>query len=280
MASRADRIFEILRSAGGRLAVCEVVQALAEQEGVAVEELRTRLPSCLGQDNKSRVGRGEAKRFKLFAEGDEVRGFISLVAPPAEDEPLARPTAMEDAPSNISRAIEEANAAVKQQLRAEIRRLHWREFESAFLVQVLEATGFKNIEITRATRDGGVDAICEFKIGLLKSRALVSAKHWGDDQRVGVKEVRELRGNEEHADALIIITSASFTSDAIAIAARAPGQRSVTLIDMDAIVDVCFENNIGACPIRNVPVLKSFVGLGGADGEAPDSSRQRNGGTP
>ena len=87
--------------------------------------------------------------------------------------------------------------------------MSWKQFETNFLQRILKANGFQSIEITQPTRDGGTDAYCFYRRGLVKSEVIVSAKHWSH-QKVGKAEVQRLRGIKGNADTGIIITSSGF----------------------------------------------------------------------
>ncbi len=159
--------------------------------------------------------------------------------------------------SAIKNAIESANTTVRSRLKQAISQLSWREFESHFLQQVLEALGFENVQITQATNDGGIDAICRYKRLLIQSEAFVSAKHWKDSNKVGPEEVRQLRGIKGNADTGIIITSSEFTQGTVKEAEASQNQRTIALINGDMIVKICFDNGIGVKKV-DLPHLFEF----------------------
>uniref|UniRef100_UPI0040573BCF restriction endonuclease n=1 Tax=Candidatus Electronema sp. TaxID=2698783 RepID=UPI0040573BCF len=122
--------------------------------------------------------------------------------------------------------------------------LTWQEFETNFLERVLEALVFSSIQITQRTRDGGKDAECEYKRGLVKSKAIVSAKHW-KNKKIAADEVQRLRGIKGDTDTGIIVTSNHFSDEAIIEAQPSQNQRSIFLIDIDILIDTCFSKGIG-----------------------------------
>ena len=243
MTTRADHIFEILESEGGRLQVSNILQKLALKEAVELDDLNQSVVSAtVRQDNRLRSARGKAKRFKFLGDGDEERGFVSVIQ---HVSPVGTKKKILENPTNqIPALIEEANNNVKEQLKGAIGKLSWREFESSFLTQILDALGFEDIEITKQTRDGGKDAFCKYRRGLIFSEAIVSAKHWSQ-QVVDASEIQRLRGLKGHADTGIIITSSSFSQKALEEAAPSQNQRSIVLIDGALIVETCFEKQIG-----------------------------------
>ena len=95
-----------------------------------------------------------------------------------------------------------------------IRELTWFQFEK-LLCEAFKRDGY-NVQHTGTDGpDGGVD----IRIRNKESRKLVQCKHWKKNQ-VGVAVVREMLGivTSERADEGIVVTSGSFTRDAIAFA--------------------------------------------------------------
>lgn len=254
MATRADRIEEILQKAGSRLSVAEISRRLAEREGVT-ELVSATVSATVAQDNKTKDASGRAPRFNTFGDGGEEWGFVSLrrAAPPVKERDLQKLRAQ------IPQIIEAANLETRRQLKDAIAQLSWQQFEANFLVRVLEALGFQGVELTQLTRDGGKDATCRYKRGIVTSEAIVSAKHW-NGQKVPVAEVQRLRGIKGNSDTGIIVTSSSFTSEAQNEAAPSQNQRSIVLVDGDLIVETCIAHEIGVRPI-SLPNLYEFIGF-------------------
>ena len=210
MAIRADRIYEILTHSGGRLRVGDITTRLAEVEDV--DSLNPSLvPATVSQDNRIRENRGEAVRFNIYGDETEEFGYISI-----RQTPIAAPNIRDilaNYPTQVPALIERANQIAKEHLKQAISELTWQHFESLFLQQILEALGFHGVEITQRTRDGGMDALCWYKRGLVRSGAIVSAKHW-QSQNVSAEEIQRLRGIRGNADTGIIVTSGSFSDAA------------------------------------------------------------------
>ncbi len=266
MASRADLIEEILTANGGRMRVAEITRALAARENSDTGLLRRNaaVPATVRQDNSTRIKRGQAKRFRSYessGQGDEERGFVSLVRIQGQ--------ISSDGEIGIPEQIQNANLQVREELRKYIAAMSWQDFESAFLSQFLEALGFQEIVITQPTRDGGKDAECTYKVGLVTHEAVVSAKHW-NTQTVGLNEVQRVRGISSNADTGIIFTSSKFTEPAIAEAQeRKFGQRSIVLIDGNQIVETCVREALGVEPVQ-LPTLFRFTGIARSDEEELD----------
>ncbi len=99
--------------------------------------------------------------------------------------------------------------------------------------------------MTQATRDGGADARVTYKRGIVKARAIVSAKRWSSKSSVSVEEVRMLRGIKGNEDTAIVVTTGRFTADAEREARPSQNQRVVYLIDGKQLVEICKSHEIG-----------------------------------
>ncbi|MEX8499203.1 restriction endonuclease [Leptothrix ochracea] len=259
METRAERILKVLGDSGGRLKVSEVHSRICQLENVPEGELnRSTVSATVRQDNKIQSELGKAKRFNIFGDGTEVIGYISVYL--AEKQEPSKKDIINNPEIGIPRIIEEANKKVREQLRESLKKIHWRKFETNFLPQILESLGFHGIQVTQPTRDGGMDAVCQYQRGLVKSEAFVSAKHWDPKQSVPISEVQRLRGLRGHSDTAIIVTTAKFSKDAIDEAAPGQNQRSIVLIDGETIIDICLEKNLGVSEIE-VPKLYNFTGF-------------------
>jgi restriction system protein len=104
-----------------------------------------------------------------------------------------------------------------------IRNLSWRSLE-VFVAEAYRRDGYRVEGNSGLGADGGVDVIAR-KGG---ETLLIQCKHW-KARRVGVKTVREMFGilNAKHANEVHIVTSGTFTEDAIAFAQNKP----IRLID-------------------------------------------------
>ena len=109
-----------------------------------------------------------------------------------------------------------------------IRNLSWREFEEV-VAEAFRRDGYKVTENQSAGADGGVD------VRLRKGgrRYLVQCKNWRR-RSVGVKVVREMYGvvTDEDAEAVFIVCSGGFTSDATRFAEGKP----IRLLGGDALL--------------------------------------------
>ena len=109
-----------------------------------------------------------------------------------------------------------------------IRNLSWREFEEV-VAEAFRRDGYKVTENQSAGADGGVDV----RLRKEGKRYLVQCKNW-QRRSVGVKVVREMYGvlTDEDAEAVFIVCSGGFTSDAIRFAQGKP----IHLLGGDALL--------------------------------------------
>lgn len=246
MSNRADKIYEILKEAGGRLKVSDIHSLLTKLEDIDPKTLHyATISSTVRQDTIVRTRQGLAKRFNFYEKGKNEAEDYSYISIDIYDVQSSL---------RVSKLIEAANFEVKKNLKLAIEHLSWKEFESSFLAQILEGLGFTSIEITRPIKDGGKDALCKYKRGLVYSNAIVSAKHWKD--KVKADEVQRLRGIKGIADTGIIVTSSKFTPSAEREAEPSPNSRAIVLIDGDLIVETCFEKGIGVKMVELPPLYE------------------------
>lgn len=89
-----------------------------------------------------------------------------------------------------------------------------RSFEEV-LAELLDDLGYE-VELTKATRDGGKDILAYLDTPAGKILCLVDAKRYRQDRKVGVDMVRTLYGTlcDYQANSAMLVTTSSFTKDA------------------------------------------------------------------
>ena len=135
------------------------------------------------------------------------------------------PTAITASPTELlDSTIDGITENVKAQILKNLKEVDPSTFEN-IVAQLLEKLGYGNIEdgsikVTGRSHDGGIDGICSLdKLGL--GKAIFQAKKW--DNNVGIEPVSRLAGtvHSRRVSNGIMITTADFTADAKAEAARA-----------------------------------------------------------
>ena len=112
--------------------------------------------------------------------------------------------------------------------RTNLAAMDWQDFEN-LIREVFEKEFSRNggeVKITRASRDGGVDAVAFDPDPLRGGKMVIQAKRYTNT--VGVSAVRDLYGTVQHEGAMkgILVTTATFGSDAYEFARDKP----ITLI--------------------------------------------------
>lgn len=117
----------------------------------------------------------------------------------------------------VSPKIIFANETLLEKLKRQpdsIFQLSSRKFEE-LVAELLDDMGFE-VELTKATRDGGKDILAYMNTGVGKFLCLVEVKRYRQDRTVGVELVRTLYGTlcDFQANSAMLVTTSSFSSDA------------------------------------------------------------------
>ena len=104
--------------------------------------------------------------------------------------------------------------AVKKDALGHLRKIDEYEFER-FVADLWEKFGWQT-EVTAGSQDWGIDIIAKRRYPV-PQKHVIQAKRWSEDNKVGGPDIREyssLRHQEESADAVIVVTTSSFTQQA------------------------------------------------------------------
>lgn len=108
---------------------------------------------------------------------------------------------------------------------------------------LLRAMGFREVEVTSKSNDGGIDGHGQLKIGIVNVSAAFQCKRW--TKTVSRPEIDAVRGaTQGKFDQAIFLTTSSFTDGARKESIRS-GCIPVVMIDGDAIVKLMIEHEIG-----------------------------------
>jgi len=138
----------------------------------------------------------------------------------------------------IARSMEEAIRAAHASKEA-LHQMTPRRFEE-FLAFVFKGLGFE-VELTKATRDGGADLLCLRDLDGIPFRLAVEIKRYRDSRPINVSLVRSFVGaNEQHkANQLLFVTTSSYTKPAKEYADIACRPHFLTLRDYQQIKEWC-----------------------------------------
>ena len=270
---RIDQIGKLIKKRGGRATVRDLLEQLKKKENNKKLQVQT-IYIAIQQENQRFKRLGDSPRFKTSSEGEE-RGYVSLSN-----------GTITDTEREIQKLIGDANQEVDKKISDWLQSMNWQTFESTFLVRLLNALDFKNVNITEPRKDGGVDATASYQNGNAVSKAIIQAKCWKSGS-VGLDQVNRIRGIGAGGpyNKGIIITTAKFSKAAKEEAERqAEGERSVDLIDQDRLIGIIKEKEIGVNK-KLLPDLLEFVPpsdtseVGGGDTKAVPNGRVISGGT-
>jgi hypothetical protein len=205
------------------------------------------LNSAVTQDIKRRGVTGESQRFRSHG-----RGLFSLARP---SDPLRG-------------AVAQKNEEVRGRLRELLGETHPRAFEE-LIGELLLATGFEDVVVTRYVGDKGIDLRARLVVGgITNVRTAIQVKRYTKGP-IGAPAVREVRGGLGPHDRGLIITLSSFSKDAQREAAE-PDRSPISLVDGEQLIDLLVANQIGVTS-TSVAILELDEGFftEGADDDAP-----------
>ena len=168
-----DRVERCLRALGGRARFQDLLERIRAEEDNPDLSYQT-VYIAIQLENQRLDQLGERTRFVTSRE-DEERGWVRL----REESEFPK-----DSPArNLEAGIREANERVSDDIRRWLAQMDWRTFETTFLIKVLEALGFQDVQPTQA--DSGRRRGCA---GDLQTR-----NHRGKGHRIG-EEVEGCHG--------------------------------------------------------------------------------------
>lgn len=121
-----------------------------------------------------------------------------------------------------------------------------------FCKKLLMVYGFKDLKVTRAKRDGGIDGYGKLKVGISYLNVAVQCKRWNKTS-VGRTEIDKFRGAiQGDFEQGIFMTTSKFSKEALSATTK-KGAVPIILIDGSMIVDIMIEKKFGI-DIENLPV--------------------------
>ncbi len=145
--------------------------------------------------------------------------------------------------SELQRLVRKQEASARDQLRNALLELDPFAFEH-LIKRLLIEMGYRDVYVTKASGDGGVDVVGEIELGITAIREVVQAKrHSRTIQRTVVDA---LRGSLFRFGAVrgTIITTSKFATGAEDTALEL-GAAPITLIDGEKLIDLLIEHEVG-----------------------------------
>ena len=141
--------------------------------------------------------------------------------------------------------------AFKAQILHQLKQIDPRIFES-FSKRLLEVYGFKEVNVTSYSRDGGLDGHGKLKVGITYLNVAFQCKRWKSNS-VGRPEIDKFRGAiQGDFEQGIIFTTSNFSRDALNATIK-KGAVPIILIDGDTLVDIMIDKKFGV-DSESIPV--------------------------
>lgn len=144
----------------------------------------------------------------------------------------ALPARKSDPRKELLEAVKRYNEQQKELLREQISTMNPYKFEQ-LVGQLLEAMGYEQVEVTKASGDKGVDVIGQVQVKRMQNTI---TRPYIDQLRGALPYHKAIRGT--------LITTGKFAAKC-AEAALFPGAAPITLIDGDRLLELLIENNVG-----------------------------------
>ncbi|MBD5099836.1 MAG: restriction endonuclease [Clostridiales bacterium] len=116
-----------------------------------------------------------------------------------------------------------------------------------FVQLLLRNCGIDNVEVTKKSGDGGIDGTGQYKLsGIFSFKLAFQCKRYIGN--VGSGEIRDFRGSlSTDIEKAIFVTTGNF-SPAAKSEAKAPGKKSIDLMDGEMLIDKIAELKLGVSP--------------------------------
>lgn len=121
-----------------------------------------------------------------------------------------------------------------------------------FCRKLLKVYGFKDLTVTRAKRDGGIDGYGKLKVGITYLNVAVQCKRWNNTS-VGRTEIDKFRGAiQGDYEQGILLTTSKFSKEALGATTK-KGAVPIILIDGTMIVEIMIEKKFGI-DVEDIPI--------------------------
>lgn len=144
----------------------------------------------------------------------------------------------------------------KENILSQLKSIEPENFE-LFCKKLLEVYGFKDLKVTKTTRDGGIDGHGKLKVGVSFLNVAFQSKRW-KNASVGRTEIDKFRGAiQGDFEQGIFITTSSFSKEALNATTK-KGAVPIILIDGSMIVDIMIEKKFGIS-LENMPIYINSI---------------------
>jgi HJR/Mrr/RecB family endonuclease len=149
-----------------------------------------------------------------------------------------------ESPSTPLLLIDKQNTIVKKALMQKLYDMDPFHFE--FLVaDLLEKIGYENVEVAKRSGHKGIDVTANLTMdGITNVKTIIQAKRFRKGNNISGKIITQLRGSAEVDQRGLVITTSSFTRDAIR-ESKAQNKMPVSLVDGDKLLGLLLKHRIG-----------------------------------
>ncbi|MBN9485524.1 MAG: hypothetical protein BGO70_14350 [Bacteroidetes bacterium 43-93] len=151
----------------------------------------------------------------------------------------------------IKRQHQQYIAEFKLQIISQLKEIDPQTFE-AFSKKLLEVYGFKDMQVTQYSKDGGIDGYGKLKVGITHLNVAFQSKRWKQNT-VSKKEIQSFRGDiQGKFEQGIYFTTSIFSKDAKTVSIQ-KGAVPIILIDGATIIDIMVDKKFGI-EVENLPI--------------------------
>lgn len=160
---------------------------------------------------------------------------------------------LRDPLDDIMDSVVRYNEQQKKLLSEQLHNMHPRHFE-ILISQLLQAMGYEDVNVTKASGDKGIDVIGNVQVGITRITEVVQVKRMQNS--VNRPIIDQLRGALPYHKAIrgTLITTSKFSSGC-AEAANFPGAAPITLIDGSRLIELLIENEVGIMRNNSLELL-------------------------
>ncbi len=229
--SMVDAAYRLLQENGTPQHYRQLVREALKRGWIITKGLtpEASLVAAISRENAKRKASGETPRFDVSGSG--MYGLAEW---------------KRDIQQN---AVEKLNHSTRVALRGRISQLLPKQFEK-LVERVLLTLEFDpdTVRVKGQPGDRGIDVVGEMEHDLMRVTVAIQVKKVGN--KIGSKEIRNLRGSLEPHQRGIFITTSDFTKSAIE-EARAPGKTPISLMNGEELLRLMFTHQIGVAQSKD-----------------------------
>lgn len=237
-----DAIFEVLLKENKPLSVKEIYLQIQQKKLYKFKaENPEHIVRTLLRRHSDNINFPSAKKTKYFTFLNE--GTFWFKDKPHESKQKNKNISKEVLPYNdIIELQKKYNSIFKRLMVRQLSNIDPEVFEE-FCRQLLSVYGFKNVKVTRKTKDGGIDGFGELKVGIAFMPVAFECKRWS--QTVGRPKVSQFRGDiQGKYQQGIFFTTSKFSKEAKDVSLQV-GAVPIVLIDGNGIIELMMEKEFG-----------------------------------